>query len=189
QNVPKAIDTLKAIVALRPLDTSEFSPSELANHESLQLLSYILKMILLPFTSISTSLSKQLKCLFCHAHLIFALFRTYRLDFMSNQLYRDIQTMVKNAVFTVAKAQVEDPEQEITLSREIGDDDLEEEFGFYWMDGGHNSGMNFKEGTDRMGHACDIAGAFLRQPNLNPGLCCLKMDRTCHLDHLTRQSF
>ncbi|KAE9388521.1 hypothetical protein BT96DRAFT_836102 [Gymnopus androsaceus JB14] len=189
QNVPKAINTLKAIVALCQLDTSEFSPSKLADHESLQLLGYILETILLPFTSISTSLSEQLKHLFCHTHLIFALFRTYRLDFMSNQLYGDIQTMVKKAVFTVAKAQVEDPKQEITLSRDIRDNDLEEEFGFYRMDGGHNSGMNFKEGTDHMGHACDIAGAFSCQPDLNPGLRRLKMDCTCHLDHLTRESF
>jgi hypothetical protein len=46
----------------------------------------------------------------------FILFRTYRLKFVSNQLYGDSQTMVKNIVFTVAKQQELDRNGEVNAT-------------------------------------------------------------------------
>ncbi|KAF7372096.1 hypothetical protein MVEN_00068200 [Mycena venus] len=58
----------------------------------------------------------------------------------------------------------------------FSDDPLERLFGKLRMLGGHNSAMNYAQAIDRLGHACDLQGAFLCNPNLEQ-------------DHLTMKSW
>ncbi|KAJ7753963.1 hypothetical protein DFH07DRAFT_868659 [Mycena maculata] len=77
--------------------------------ESVHLLGYVLENLALPFIDPTLSLSDQIQMLSTYAHLSFILFWEYRLDFMSNQLYGDMQTTVKNIIFNVVKQQLLNP--------------------------------------------------------------------------------
>jgi hypothetical protein len=57
--------------------------------DAITLLSFMLEALLNVFTLLSASLSEQIYHLGIYAHMSFILFRTYRLKFMSNQLYGD----------------------------------------------------------------------------------------------------
>jgi hypothetical protein len=107
---------------------------------------------------------------------------------MSNQLYGDSQTMIKNAMFCLAKQQELDPTQPFYLFQ-VGDDPLERLFGKLRMLGGHNSAMNYAQAIDRLGHACDLQGAFMRNPDLEQGERRLSMSRSEGVDHLTMKSW
>ncbi|KAJ6582641.1 hypothetical protein DFH09DRAFT_1076515 [Mycena vulgaris] len=120
--------------------------------------------------------------------VLLALFRVSRTQFMSNQLYGDAQTMVKNAVFSLAKQNALDPTQPFYLFH-VGDDPLERLFGKLRMLGGHNSAMNYAQAIDRLGHAADLQGAFMRNPDLDQGERRLNMSRSEGVDHLTMKSF
>jgi hypothetical protein len=123
-----------------------------------------------------------------YAHLAFVLFREYRLGFMSNQLYGDTQSTVKNIMFTVAKQHQRDPEGSVNANDD-GDDPLEGLFSFTRMAGGHNSAMNYKQGVERSGWACDIAGVYGRWPALHRESRRRRVTRTEHKDHLNAASW
>jgi hypothetical protein len=109
QDVPHVVELMLTIV--------EFSNSQLhisndsfsmdvdtcADVASIYLLSKLLESILLPFIHVKLSLSQQFESLSCYSHLAFSFFHAHRRSFMSYQLYYDTQTMVKNAVFSLAK--------------------------------------------------------------------------------------
>ncbi|KII93403.1 hypothetical protein PLICRDRAFT_99321, partial [Plicaturopsis crispa FD-325 SS-3] len=108
QDVPRAIELMKAIIALRDLKIPLADPSVIADLDAIKHLAYILEAILEPFTNVKLSLTDQVRLLSTYAHLTFTSFRLYRLAFMSNQLYGDSQTMVKNAMFCICKQQILD---------------------------------------------------------------------------------
>ena len=70
-----------------------------ADIDALRLLGAVIKSILEPFINTEMSLTEQITSLATFSHLSFTLFRVSRTQFMSNQLYGDAQTMVKNAMF------------------------------------------------------------------------------------------
>jgi hypothetical protein len=63
----------------------------------------------------SLSLSKQITSLSRLAHLLFACYHDQHRWFIPNQLYYDVQLMIKTAVFNVAKQQQLDPEVPLTF--------------------------------------------------------------------------
>ncbi|KAJ7029069.1 hypothetical protein C8F04DRAFT_46499 [Mycena alexandri] len=133
-------------------------------------------------------LTQQITSLATFAHLSFTLFRCSRLQYMSNQLYGDSQTMVKNAMFCLAKQQELDPTAPFYLFQ-VCDDPLERLFGKLRMLGGHNSAMNYLQAIDRVGHACDLQGAFMHNPDLEQGERRLSMSRSEGVDHLMMKSW
>ncbi|KAH9911592.1 hypothetical protein B0H21DRAFT_887504, partial [Amylocystis lapponica] len=127
-------------------------------------------------------------CLSKFSHLSCAFFRGFRVAFMSNQLYGDSQTMVKNVMFSIAKQQQLDGSASFFVGG-VGDDELEKLFGRLRMLGGHDSGMNYRQGIDRLGHAKDIDSVLLRQPDLDPGHRRLNLARTEEVDHITEDTW
>ncbi|KAJ7805417.1 hypothetical protein B0H14DRAFT_3771691 [Mycena olivaceomarginata] len=101
-----------------------------------------------------------------------------------SELYGNSQTMVKNTMFCLAKQQELDPTSPFYLFQ-VGDDPLERLFRKLRMLGGHNSAMNYLQAIDRLGHACDLRGAFMRNPDLEQGERRLSMSRSEGVDHLT----
>ncbi|KAJ7021355.1 hypothetical protein C8F04DRAFT_1273875 [Mycena alexandri] len=96
--------------------------------------------------------------------------------------------MVKNAMFCLAKQQALDPTKPFYLFQ-VGDDPLERLFGKLRMLGGHSFAMNYLQAIDRLGHACDLQGAFMRNPDLEQGERRLSMSRSEGVDHLTMTSW
>lgn len=151
QDVPHAIKLLSAIIAitkvnpvLPPFTSLGCTPdvNVVANFEALQVLGFTLESLLEPFINIKLSLSQQVVHLSCFAHLLYTFYRDQCHHFMPNQLYYNSQTMVKNAIFSIAKQQKLDPSSRFSLL-DVGDDALELTFALLRMSGGHNNAFNY----------------------------------------------
>ncbi|KAK6993165.1 hypothetical protein R3P38DRAFT_3426027 [Favolaschia claudopus] len=103
QDVPRAVELMEAIIEFLAYDFGEVNADTAADLDSIRLLALILKSILAPFITPDMSLTVQMTHLATYAHLTFTLFRLNRLTFMSNQLYGDSQSMIKNAFFSALK--------------------------------------------------------------------------------------
>ncbi|KAJ7118192.1 hypothetical protein C8R44DRAFT_982874 [Mycena epipterygia] len=152
QDMPRAIDLLKAIVALceqcmvinAPISNVELN----SNLDCIGLFSYMVEALLNVFMVPSALLSFQLENLSLYAHLTFVCFHTYRLVFMSNQLYGDSQMMVKNIFFTIAKQKLLNPSGKVNAYEDEADP-VEEYFGYMHELGGHNSAMNLNQAVEQ----------------------------------------
>ncbi|KAF7355837.1 hypothetical protein MVEN_00912000 [Mycena venus] len=188
QDVPRAVELMEAIIELIACDFGQVDANTAADLDSIRLLALILKSILAPFITPDMSLTEQMTHLSTYAHLTFTLFCMNRLTFMSNQLYGDSQSMIKNAFFCLAKKQKLDPTQPSYLFQ-VGDDPLERLFGKLRMLGGHNSAMSYAQAIERLGHACDLQAVYLRQPDLDQGQRRISMKRSEGVDHLNMVSW
>ncbi|KAK7007144.1 hypothetical protein R3P38DRAFT_3403891 [Favolaschia claudopus] len=188
QDVPRAVELMEAIIDFLAFDFGQVNADTAADLDSIRLLALILKSILAPFVTPNMSLTEQMTHLSTYAHLTFTLFRLNRLTFMSNQLYGDSQSMVKNAFFCLAKQQKLDPRLPFYLFQ-VGDDPLERLFGKLRMLGGHNTAMSYAQAIERLGHACDLQAVFLRQPDLDQGQRRISMRRSEGVDHLNMVSW
>ncbi|KAJ7504002.1 hypothetical protein B0H11DRAFT_2352998 [Mycena galericulata] len=103
QHVAHAVGLLQAVIALGELDYGNMDADTCADVDALRLLGEVIKAVLEPFVNTSMSLTEQITSFSTFAHLSFTLFRVSRTQYMSNQLYGDSQTMVKNAMFCLAK--------------------------------------------------------------------------------------
>ena len=110
QDVPRAIELIRAVGDLRSLDKSGFNPSQMKTVEALQLIGTLFHAMIEPFVNSDLSLSRQLEYLAQYAHLALMLYQQNGRAFMSNQLYGDSQVMVKNAFFYLAKQLLHNPD-------------------------------------------------------------------------------
>ncbi|KAJ7192450.1 hypothetical protein GGX14DRAFT_380137 [Mycena pura] len=183
QDVPRAIDLVEAIIAVRNVEVPARDVELVSTKYSVGLLGHVLENFTLPFITPEFSLSDQIRRLSTCAHLLFIHFREYRTQFMSNQLYGDTQCTIKNIVFSVAKQQLQDPDANVNAN-EDGTDPLEGHFSFMRTAGGHNSAMNYKQGMERNGWACAIQGVYGRWPHLHKESRRRRITRTEQKDHL-----
>ncbi|KAK6968887.1 hypothetical protein R3P38DRAFT_3508554 [Favolaschia claudopus] len=188
QDVPRAVELMEAIIEFLAYDFGEVNADTAADLDSIRLLALILKSILAPFITPDMSLTDQMTHLATYAHLTFTLFRLNRLTFMSNQLYGDSQSMIKNAFFCLEKQQKLDPTKPFYLFQ-VGDDPLERLFGKLRMLGSHNSAMSYSQAIERLGHACDLQAVYLRHPDLDQGQRRISMTRSEGVDHLNMVSW
>ncbi|KAJ6569699.1 hypothetical protein B0H10DRAFT_2354990, partial [Mycena sp. CBHHK59/15] len=184
QDVPRAVKLLCLIADLRHLDSSDFTPSERNTHRALCLLGEMFDALLDPFINPILSLSEQITQLVKFAHLACALFIKHDGDFLSYQLYGDLQCMVKNAIFKVAHSKVLNPMLKVFICL-LGDDVLETLFGRSRMIGGHSPNMAIDELRQRFGSALRIDEIFRRHPELERHPRHLKLVRSREVDHLS----
>ncbi|KAJ7884423.1 hypothetical protein B0H13DRAFT_1542652, partial [Mycena leptocephala] len=116
QDVPRAIKLLCLVAEIRmAVDATEFTPSELKTYRALCLLGEMFDALVEPFINPTLSLSEQLIQLVKFAHLICAMFIKHESAFISNQLYGDLQCMIKNAIFQIAHSKVLNPYLKVFL--------------------------------------------------------------------------
>ena len=166
QDVPRAIELLEAIVELQNVPFNSTNPGLVSDLDVLKLFAYMVEAFIRPFIEPTLSLTEQVTLLSRFAHMSFVFFHVHRLKYMSNQLYGDSQTTVKNIMFCIAK-QHETNCNEKYFVAEDGDDDLEELFGVSRWFGEHNSAMNFKQGVEQMGWSADVQAVHARWPELH----------------------
>jgi hypothetical protein len=189
QDVPHAVKLILAIIEFTKLQhttIADLFSTDIETHADLQsitLLSALLESIILPFTDISLSLSKQVTLLSCYSHLSFAFFHAHRCSFMSYQLYYDTQTMTKNSMFCIAKQQDLNSHAPFFLGN-IRDDPLKILFSRTCIIGGHNSASLYAQALNHLGAAKDIDGVFRHHPELNPGHQHLKLMCQEGVDHI-----
>jgi hypothetical protein len=137
-----------------------------------------------PFITPTLSLSDQIVSLVKFAHIACALFVKHDGDFLSHQLYGDLQAMVKNAIFKVAHSKVLNPLLKVFLCL-LGDDVLEILFGKSRMIGRHSPNMAIDELRQRFGSALRIDYIFRKHPELQRRARRLKLLRSRDVGHLS----
>ncbi|KAJ7140069.1 hypothetical protein C8R43DRAFT_858013, partial [Mycena crocata] len=188
QNVSRAIKLLLCIIELSKLDPGEFDPSEAAEFEALCLLAEALDALLQPFINTELSLSEQVESLIKASHLLCALYVQNGTSFMSNQLYADLQAMIKNAILMVPKTCIINGQLKVFICL-LGDDVLEALFGRSRMIGGHSPNCSVGELRDRFGSAMNLDYIYEHHPELERQPRRLNMFRMRHVDHLRPSHF
>ncbi|KAJ6600112.1 hypothetical protein B0H10DRAFT_1824973, partial [Mycena sp. CBHHK59/15] len=155
QDVPRAIKLLLCIVEIGKLDPEEFDPSEAAEFEALCLLGELFDAMLQPFINTELSLSEQIESLIKFSHLLCALHIQNGTSFIPNQLYADLQAMVKNAVLLVPKTRILNGSLKVFICL-LGDDVLEALFGRSRMIGRHSPNCSLIELRDRFASAMTL---------------------------------
>jgi hypothetical protein len=124
QNVPKASALLTHLHQASQLPSLSSRPE----HKPFILLGEVLGSFVLPYTTPTMLLAEQITSLVKCSHLLFALYRIDGTQFLPGQLIYDIQALIKNAVFCVAKAQIIDASCPFYLLQ-TGTGQLETRFG------------------------------------------------------------
>ncbi|KAG2129459.1 hypothetical protein DEU56DRAFT_915172 [Suillus clintonianus] len=193
QDVPRAVELMSAVIKLAAVDPTKppFTPlgaqasvDLIADFDAIRLLGTLIHHILNLFINASLSLSEQVVHLSCFSHLLYACYRSQRRALMPNQLYYDMQTLTKNAIFCIAKQQKLDASASFSLL-DLGDDVLELQFAFLRMCGGHNSVVTYRQALDHLGAARDIGGVYARNPDLTHGHWCLNLKCADGVDHIS----
>ncbi|KIK80925.1 hypothetical protein PAXRUDRAFT_36051 [Paxillus rubicundulus Ve08.2h10] len=136
--------------------------------QAITVLAKLLHDLLEPFINASLSLAQQVTHQSTFAHLLFSICCVHCHLFMPNQLYYDSQTLVKNAIFCIAKWQHLDVASTFYLL-DVGNNPIKLLFAFLCMCGGHNSAINYKQAIDRLCAARDIGRVFSCHPDLHHG--------------------
>jgi hypothetical protein len=105
-----------------------FQLGALAAQEALWILGKLLFHLVFPYLCIDLSLSEQIEHLSAAAHLGLALYKLAEKDFIPTNLYIDVMIMIKNILFCVSKAKVDNPDGEFWIIL-LGTDRLKELFG------------------------------------------------------------
>ncbi|KIL00867.1 hypothetical protein PAXRUDRAFT_29491 [Paxillus rubicundulus Ve08.2h10] len=183
QDDPYAMELMLEIISLghpNPRETSlcvegcPTDPDTLVDFRAIGLLGHVLDNLLQPFINVHLTLSKQVVCLSCFAHLLYASYQDQHHHLMPNQLYYDSQSIVKTTVMNIAKQQKLDSNSAFSFLN-LSDDALELLFTFLCMSGGHNNAVNYRQAVDWLGAAHNIGGVFARQPDLAHGHHCLNL--------------
>ena len=177
QDVPRAIELIRAIVRLAEIDPTQPPWTKSGNlpdvnvvidFEAIKMLANILHNFVEPFINPTLSLAHQVRHISICSHLLFCQYRLNRTAFLPNPLYYDLQTAMKNIIFSIAKQLWLDSSMKFSLL-DVGMDPIEVLFGMVRMCGGHNSAVNYKQGIDSLRSACDINGVYSRNPDLHRG--------------------
>ncbi|KAL1697883.1 hypothetical protein EV121DRAFT_190144, partial [Schizophyllum commune] len=183
QDVPRAVMLLKRVAQLRDLDTTGFSPAERAIHQAFSVIGEALHCLVEPFTNPALSLTTQTTYIIKAAHLFAALYRRHYTSFMSNQLYGDLQCMLKTAIFHVAKTQELDPELKVFLCL-LGDNGVETLFGRVRMKGRHNPNMDISDFASRLRSGQNMDDILERHPEWDRPHSRLNLGRSAAYDHI-----
>ncbi|KAJ7049330.1 hypothetical protein C8F01DRAFT_1352687, partial [Mycena amicta] len=183
QDVPRAVKLVLAIIDIRKIDPKTLDATEQSEYEALCLFGELLDALLQPFINTTLSLSHQTTYLVKFSFLLSAIYLKHTTSFIPNQLYGDLQAMVKNAIFLIAKTRVFDPELEVFFCL-LGDDVLETFFGRVRMLGGHHPNCGLAEFCTRGRSAMNLDAIFARNPHLERKPDRLNMFRMQHVDHL-----
>lgn len=186
QDVPRAIELIRAISATSSLPLESCNPTE--HHEAgmISLIGEAFSAFMEPFIQPSWSLTEQVISLSKYAHMSCHLFRQHRAAFIPAQLYTDTQTAVKNVMFCIAKQQELDGNQRFHIFW-TGDDKLEAFFGIIRMIGGHNPNFTFKQLMDRICAALDVGFVFAKNPQLDRGSRRRNLTRSEVADHVNAE--
>ncbi|KAL1749561.1 hypothetical protein FB107DRAFT_252747, partial [Schizophyllum commune] len=187
QDVPRAVMLLSRIAELRHLDPGS-NPSDQRVHQALSIIGEALDALLQPYLNVRLSLSAQLQSLAKSADIFFALYREHKTSFVSNQLYGDLQAMIKHAIFHIAKMQ--DLDEDLKVSFNIfGTDVSEALFGRLRMLGGHSPNMDISVLGERCCAALNLAEIYRRHPEWESVPVRLKFSRGRDYDHVSPRNW
>ncbi|KAF8159901.1 hypothetical protein B0H34DRAFT_843620 [Crassisporium funariophilum] len=162
QDVKMAFDMLKDIWSL-PRSSSNSHRGFLEAREALWTLGKLLHHMIFPYLCVDLSLSEQIKHLSAAAHLALALYRLGGKEFIPTNLYTDLMLMIKNAIFCVAKAKIDDPDGEFWLIL-LGTDRLEELFGILRTMVGNDANLDILQLVSRLAGTTEVSNILAKYP-------------------------
>ncbi|KAF8330041.1 uncharacterized protein EI90DRAFT_3124859 [Cantharellus anzutake] len=132
----------------------------------------LVQWLIFPYINVELSLHEQLKYLSAAAHVAYVFFthENMRSSYIPATLYRDIQIMVKNAYFCVAKAKYETPNRKFFLIL-LGTDRLEWMFGFICAENGYNVNVSTYSLSNRTSGAVECHAILSKHPEWDRGPC------------------
>ncbi|EIW82032.1 hypothetical protein CONPUDRAFT_53532, partial [Coniophora puteana RWD-64-598 SS2] len=163
QDVLLAISLLKEIWELP--ETSSSRPTVIAARKHIRIFGDFLRHLITPYMDLDMSLSDQLSHLSAAAHLACSLY-TYPgggTAFLPKQLYTDIQILIKNVFFCVAKAKVDRPLGNFYIIM-LGTNRLEISFGIYRTIIGNDANADIIQLVHRIAHVIQSSQILAEYP-------------------------
>ena len=180
QDVKMAFDLLKNIWTL-PRSTDNIRPGFQTAREAIWILGKLLFHMVFPYLCVDLSLSEQVNHLSAAAHLALALFKLAGKDFISTNLYIDLIIMIKNILFCLAKAKVNNPNGRFWVIL-CGTDRLEELFGILRTMVGNDANLDILQLTGRLAGTTEISNILAKYPHWD------RSPRRLNLPAITRDS-
>ena len=162
QDVKMAFDMLKDIWNL-PRTSKNDRRGFIDAREALWILGKLLFHLVYPYLGVDLSLSEQVEHLSAAAHLCLILFHLAGKEFIPTNLYIDIMIMIKNAIFCIAKAKVDDPDGEFWLIL-LGTDRLEELFGILRTMVGNDANLDILQLVSRLAGTTEVSNILGKYP-------------------------
>ncbi|KDR69495.1 hypothetical protein GALMADRAFT_44896, partial [Galerina marginata CBS 339.88] len=162
QDVKMAFDMLKDIWSL-PRSSSNSHRGFMDAREALWTLGKLLYHMVFPYLCVDLSLSEQIEHLSAAAHLALILYRLAGKEFIPTNLYTDLMIMIKNAIFCVAKAKIDDPNGEFWLIL-LGTDRLEELFGILRTMVGNDANLDILQLVSRLAGTTEVSNILSKYP-------------------------
>jgi len=162
QDVKMAFDMLKDIWSL-PRSSTNSRRGFLEAREALWILGKLLYHMIFPYLCVDLSLSEQIEHLSAAAHLAIILYRLAGKEFIPTNLYIDLMIMIKNVLFCVAKAKVDDPDGEFWIIL-LGTDRLEELFGILRTMVGNDANLDILQLVSRLSGTTEVANILAKYP-------------------------
>jgi hypothetical protein len=119
--------------------------------------------MIFPYLCVDLSLSEQIEHLSAAAHLAIILYKLAGKEFIPTNLYIDLMIMIKNVLFCVAKAKIDDPDGEFWLIL-LGTDRLEELFGILRTMVGNDANLDILQLVSRLSGTTEIANILAKYP-------------------------
>jgi hypothetical protein len=182
QDVKMALDMLKDVWSLpRASSSTNSNRGFLENREALWILGKFLFHLVFPYICIDLSLSEQIEHLSAAAHLSLALYKQAGKEFIPTGLYIDTMIMIKNVIFSVAKAKIDDPNGEF-FPIQLGTDRLEELFGILRTMVGNDANVDMLQLVSRLSGTTEVANILAKYPHWDSS------PRRLKFNALTRES-
>jgi hypothetical protein len=180
QDVKLAFDMLKDIWNLSRSSTNS-RRGFLEAREALWVLGKLLFHMVFPYLCVDLSLSEQIEHLSATAHLALILYRLAGKEFIPTNLYIDLMIMVKNAIFSIAKAIIDDPDGEFWLIL-LGTDRLEELFGILRTMIVNDANLDMLQLVSRLAGTTEVSNILAKYPQWD------RSPRRLKLPALSRES-
>ena len=164
---------LKDIWSL-PRQCTNQSSGVLAAREALWILGKLLYHLIFPYLCVDLSLSEQIEHLSATAHLALALYILAGKDFILTNLYIDLMIMIKNVIFSIAKAKVDDPDGEFWIIL-LGTDHLKELFGILKTMVGTDANSDILQLVSRLSGTMEVSNILAKYPKWDNSPCHLKL--------------
>ena len=119
-----------------------------------------------PYLCVDLSLSEQIEHLSAAAHLALVLYKSIGKDFIPTNLYIDLMIMIKNILFCVAKAKIDDPDGELWIIL-LATDRLEELFRILRTMVGNDANLDILQLICRLAGMTEVSNILAKYPHWN----------------------
>jgi hypothetical protein len=162
QDVKMAFDMLKDIWSL-PRSSTNSRRGFLEAHKALWTLGKLLFHMVFPYLGVDLTLSEQIEHLSAAAQLALILYRLDQKEFIPTKLYADLMIMIKNVIFCIAKAKIDDPNGEFWIIL-LGTDRLEELFGILRTMVGNDANLDILQLASRLAGTTEVSNILAKYP-------------------------